>query len=126
MSSLPKFDVVLGTRMELRRSKRYGLSAPVVFWWTDSNGILQERTGTTRDICSTGSFVVSDTVPPPGAQVEIDVYLKASAKVVQLRGEGRVVRIEGQQQAASGFAAELAFETEHSNESEAKGSGQPL
>lgn len=105
-----------GTRMELRKSRRYELSAPVVFWWTDSQGILQERTGRTRDICATGSFVVSDTLPPAGAQVEIDVFLQPSFKVLQLRGEGRVIRIEGQQHTVSGFAAELAFEIEPSNE----------
>jgi hypothetical protein len=106
-------EVPPGMQVELRKAKRYRLSAPAVFWWRDSGGILQERMGVTRDICSTGGFVLADAHPPGGAHVEVDVYFPLSdMKIVQLHGDGKVVRLERQENVISGFAAELAFQTE--------------
>jgi hypothetical protein len=66
----------------------------------------------------TGLFVVADTLPPAGAPVSVDVYLPTDVigKVVELRGEGKVVRVEGTGQAESGFAAEVMFQTQHSSD----------
>jgi hypothetical protein len=101
--------------MELRKSKRYRLSAHAVFCWESSNGILEERAGTTRDICSTGSFIVADSAPPRNAQVQINVYfpsfLGRADTTVELRGEGKIVRVERQGSSVKGFAAELIFQT---------------
>ncbi len=104
--------------MELRKSKRYPLSALAAFCWAGADGKLQERLGVTRDICVTGVAVVSDAAPPQGSAVELDVYFPAKAigKAVQLHGEGKVTRVERQQETTIGFAAEVNFQTRPSSE----------
>src|ERR1700730_1846093 len=54
----------LGAPMDLRKSRRYPLSAPAFFCWERSDGMLQDGKGETRDISTTGAFIVTDTAPP--------------------------------------------------------------
>lgn len=100
--------------MELRKAKRYSLSAPVSFWWEGIDGGLQEGQGTTLDISSLGVFIVAALSPPAGVRLELDVYLPSlsgAPKSVQLHGEGKVVRA-GRKGPEAWFAAEVAFQTE--------------
>jgi PilZ domain len=119
MSSLLAAPCV-GEIVELRRARRFQLSAPAFFCWTDQGGALQERSGTTRDICMAGAFIVAETVPPAGARVGVDIYLPAeiSGKGLELHGEGKVVRVENAGQSASGFAADVVFQVQQSGSPE--------
>jgi hypothetical protein len=107
--------------MELRKAKRYSLSAPASFWWRRGDGVLQEGHGTTLDISTLGVFVVTTFFPPVGRHLEIEVHLPAASGVrrsVQLRGEGKVVRAgrigPGSE---SGFAAQVIFQSPSSGSS---------
>ena len=103
--------------MDLRKAKRYSLSAPVSFWWERADRTLQEGQGTTLDISSQGVFIVAALVPPVGVHLEIEVYLPSrggTAKSMQLHGDGKVVRA-GRKGPESGFAAAVMFQTESAN-----------
>jgi hypothetical protein len=101
--------------MELRKSRRYRLSAPASFFWESLDGRLREGRGTTLDISTTGTFIVTDAVPHGGAQLELNVYLPSAeraASTVQLHGEGKVVRLDQRQKSVNGFAAEVTLQAE--------------
>jgi hypothetical protein len=103
--------------MDLRKTKRYPLSAPVCFCWEGAGGILQEGEGTTRDISVRGVFVVTKSPPPPGVLLELDVYPPSPngvPKSMRLHGEGKVIRVSARQGPESGFAVEAMFQTENS------------
>jgi hypothetical protein len=77
--------------------------------------MLCDRGGMTRDICSSGAFILAETVPPASCSIGLDVYLPSpdpGGRKLQLHGEGKVVRVEQQGQNKSGFAAEAMFQTE--------------
>jgi len=104
--------------MELRKSTRYPVSAPVFYWWERSDGTLQEAQGITRDICYLGVFILTNEMPPVGKCVELDVHLPAvdeTARAAVLHGEGTVVRTSGRGAMESGFAAAVVFQTETSD-----------
>ena len=104
---------------ELRKAKRYQLSAPVLFLWERSDGKLQESEGVTRDISMRGIFVLTARVPEVGAYIELDAYLPAAngrEKTVKLHGEGRVLRVEAQGARRMGFTAEVFFQPEPQSE----------
>ena len=105
--------------MDLRKAKRYPLSAPASFWWERADGILQEGRGTTLDISSLGVFILATLSPPAGVHLEVEVSLRAASgapKSVQLHGEGKVVRT-GRKGSEPGFAAAVVFQTESSDSS---------
>lgn len=95
--------------MELRRAVRYSLQVPTIFVWKDENGIEQRVEGRTRDISTTGAYVVSRVCPPEGAMVRVDMLLATvhdSQRGLRLNAHGRVVRAEWPPDAESpkGFA----------------------
>jgi PilZ domain len=101
--------------VELRKSRRYRLPAPASFLWERPDGLLQEGRGTIRDISDRGLYVSGDLVPPPGAHLDVDVYLpslEAGGGAVQLHGEGTVVRVDREAEGIKGFAAAVTFQTE--------------
>jgi hypothetical protein len=101
--------------LELRKSKRYRLLAPVSFLCERPDGLLQEGKGTIRDISDRGVFVTGDLLPQCGAHLELEVYLPsldAGATAVQLYGEGTVLRVDQEEGITKGFAATVAFQTE--------------
>jgi PilZ domain len=103
-----------GAGVDLRRAKRYPMTAAVTFCWYPGDGVLHEGRGASLDISSGGVFVVSDSVPRVGAQLEIDIYLRPTEQeleFVRLRGEGRVVRTQ-RKGSQMGFAAEVLFRAE--------------
>ena len=104
--------------MELRKSRRYCLSAPAFYCWERADGILHEAQGTIRDISSRGVFVIAEALPPPGAHLELNVYLPSlsgTPRSVQLTGEGTVLRVGRAGVGQAGFAAEVLFHTESSD-----------
>jgi len=91
------------------------MRAPAFYSWQGAGGAPLEGQGETRDISFLGAFVLSESLPPPGAHLEINVYLPAATgtrKSVQLRGEGKVLRVTGKAATGSGFAAEIIFHIE--------------
>src|SRR5215469_2800318 len=90
--------------MELRKSKRYQLKAPVMFSWEYSNSGTMRGEGRTRDISTTGVFVLTPHQLPLGAAVKLEVSLPSPRAPQQpgacLRTLGHVVRSE-----PHGFAA---------------------
>lgn len=94
---------------ERRREDRYPISARAVFFW---EGPMQESSkweGVTRDISSSGAFIVTTNCPPARAAIQIEFFLpplRGTAAAVRLRAEALVLRVEqallGDQQ--SGFA----------------------
>jgi hypothetical protein len=105
---------VFGAAVELRKSKRYRLLAPVSFLWERPDGLLQEGKGTIRDISDRGVFITGEAGPPAGAHLDVEVYLpslEAGGAAVQLHGEGTVMRVERGAENTKGFAAVVAFQT---------------
>jgi len=120
MSSAITTTPPVGTHMELRKTKRYRLSAPAFYCWEREDGTLQEAQGTTRDISSRGVFILADALPPAGAHLELKVYLPSisgAPRSVQLNGEGTVLRAARAEVGRSGFAADVIFNTESSDSS---------
>ena len=108
-------STLFGVAVELRKSKRYRLLAPVSFLWERPDGLLQEGKGTIRDISDRGVLVTGDLVPHRGAHLELEVHLpslEGGATAVQLHGEGTVIRIYREEGITKGFAAAVAFQTE--------------
>jgi len=106
---------IFGTAVELRKSRRYRLQAPVSFLWERPDGQLQEGKGTIRDISDRGVFVTGDMVPERGAHLDVDVYLPSlefGGAAVKLHGEGTVIRVYRGEGVAKGFVAAVAFHTE--------------
>jgi hypothetical protein len=105
------------TVIELRRAKRYRLSAPVLFMAAPHEGKLVSSRGATRDINATGVYVLTDVLPPVGARVQLDILLPRLEDPgfgMSLAGEGVVVRVEphgspGGGTSKPGFAASVQF-----------------
>ena len=105
--------------MERRKGRRYSLSAPAFCWWKHADGESRVTQCTTRDLSHRGAFIFSALLPSPGAYVEVDVYLPSltMSRSVHLHGEGRVLRTRQAGTDPSGFAAEVQFQTENSDDS---------
>jgi hypothetical protein len=95
--------------VESRRETRYPLSATVVFFWKDEDGIAQRAEGITRDMSTRGVFIYSAILPASGAPIELDVRLapgSRTAETLHIHIRGKVVRFEEHREdpAHSGFA----------------------
>jgi predicted heme/steroid binding protein len=126
--------------VELRKTKRYRLSAPAIFLWSshngNHNGKPQGGKGVTRDINTFGVYVLTDTLPPVGALVQMEIVLPKltdPGSGMHLYGEGVVLRGEprGSQDVGSsqgGFACSVQFypETTASVLSHLENSGRAL
>jgi hypothetical protein len=107
----------MNTAVELRKAKRYRLSAPALFMCAPQDGESQSGKGVTRDINAFGVYVLTDTLPSVGARVQLDILLPKLEDPgfgMSLAGEGVVVRVEpsdsqGGDNSESGFAASTQF-----------------
>jgi hypothetical protein len=98
--------------IELRRAKRYGLSAPALFMWAPQDGKPTNGKGVTRDINAIGVYVQTDSLPPVGARIQMEIVLPKltdSKPGMHLQGEGVVLRCESGKATKSGFAASALF-----------------
>src|SRR5450631_3809206 len=83
--------------IELRRAKRYQLSAPTLFMWAPQDGEPQSGQGVTRDINAFGVYVLTKGLPPAGALVQMEIVLPKLADNgpgMHLTGEGVVLRVD--------------------------------
>jgi hypothetical protein len=103
--------------IELRKSNRYALRAPVLFDWAPQTGEPQSGRGVTRDINTFGVYIVTEALPPVGALIQMDILLpklEAPGFGMSLAGEGIVLRVEpsGSESGGTnepGFAASVQF-----------------
>ena len=103
--------------IELRKAKRYRLSAPALFLWAPHEGNPQSGQGMTRDINASGVYIQTEVLPPVGALVQLDILLPKLDDPgfgMSLAGEGVVLRVEphGPKSAdagEAGFAASVQF-----------------
>lgn len=114
--------------IELRRAKRYRLSVPALFTWAPQEGKPRSGKGVTCDINALGVYLQTDSLPPVGARVQIEIVLPKladSSPGMHLQGEGIVLRCESDP-AKRGFAASALFYPEATEAvlSQLKASGQ--
>jgi len=98
--------------IELRKAKRYPVSAPALFMWAPQTGKPQSGRGVTRDINTFGVYVHTDALPPIGARVQIEIVLPKlgdDSPGMHLQGEGMVLRCDYRDATKSGFAASAQF-----------------
>ena len=111
-----------------RKGKRFRLRLAVLFSWRDAQGRLQSGEGWSRDIGSRGVYVRTDTAPPVGTLLEMNIFLPElgyKIRTAEIHAKGHVARIDceriGQ---ACGFAAinqsivvreAIGFETKNSS-----------
>ena len=101
--------------IELRKAIRYQLRAPALFMWAPQNGKPQSGRGFTRDINTFGVYVQTDSIPPVGARVQLEIVfpkLSDNGSGMHLHGEGVVLRCEGDHTHKGGFAASAQFHPE--------------
>lgn len=77
IASAPKCegDYHMPIPVELRRAKRYRLAAPTLFLWAPQDGESHRGEGETRDINTFGIYVLTDSLPPIGARVQLETIL---------------------------------------------------
>ena len=117
-----KAQIAHARTIELRKSYRYRLSAPVFFYWATLNGPPESGDGMTRDIDTTGAYIYSMELPPVGARVQMDIMLPnlfGGELGAHLTGEGVVLRVEPDDGKApgiseSGFSVSMQFYVESS------------
>lgn len=94
--------------MDRRERRRFDVSAPVAYVWTNSDSMQHSATGVTRDVSESGVFIVADTLPPVGAVVQFEVSFSfRDDSHIQMRAHGKVLRVEATagDKTQSGFAA---------------------
>lgn len=80
-----------------RKSIRFPLQMPVIFWWTNEYGKRRQAEGYSRDISEAGAFVLAADCPPLGAIVELRMDLQAlpnARGAYLIEYQGQVVRVE--------------------------------
>ena len=94
---------------ERRKGKRFRLRLAALFSWRDAQGRLQSGEGWSRNIGSRGIYVKTNTAPPVGTLLEMNIFLPElgyKIHTAEIHAKGQVVRIDcellGQ---ACGFAA---------------------
>lgn len=112
-----KATIKMQRAIELRRAKRYQLSAPTFFLWAPQHKKPESGHGVTRDINTFGVYVLTDSLPPVGALLQMEILLPklmATGFGMLLHGEGIVLRTdshstEGIGALGRGFAASVQF-----------------
>jgi PilZ domain len=94
--------------MDRRQRKRFDVSAPARYVWTNSDATEHTAAGVTRDVSESGVFIVGDSLPPVGAALQFEVSFSfRDDSQIEMRGHGKVLRVEatGRDQMPRGFAA---------------------
>jgi hypothetical protein len=117
--------------IELRKTKRYQLSAPAIFMWAPDNAKPQSGQGVIRDINTFGVYVTTDALPPVGARIQIEITLPKMTNTgagMHLHGEGVVLRCDYGASVKNGFAASAQLYPESADVvlSQFKGRGQVI
>lgn len=94
---------------ERRKGKRFRLRLAVLFSWRDVHGTLQNGEGWSQNIGSRGVYVRTNTAPPAGTLLEMNIFLPDlgyGIHTAEIHAKGQVVRIDcGMLAQVCGFAA---------------------
>lgn len=104
---------VLECRVQRRVAVRYKLQLPVIFHWND--GSERMGGGFTSDVALDGALIVSNTCPPVGAEVRIEVLIPSpdhSPEELRIECTGRVTRVV-KQFGYSAFGVHGIFDDDH-------------
>jgi hypothetical protein len=95
-------------KMEARASVRYRFGTPAVFCWEGFAGSRLKGEGVTRDISVGGAYILTSTLPPCKAVIQLEIFFNspATGRQVKIATEGRVLRVEhpAENTARGGFA----------------------
>ena len=82
------------TKTERRDCERYVFELPIHAMWKDAAGVINEETGITRDISSSGVFMICKNLIDRGSEIDLQIDLPSLAKNTNSRvsASGRVVR----------------------------------
>jgi len=100
---------------ERRKTVWYAISGLVQFQLHTSDGQLHDAIGTTRDIGRGGVFIESESIPPVGSKLVINVTLPAesiSTVTLQLGGIGFVRNMRQELCQIIGVGASAVFHVE--------------
>jgi hypothetical protein len=83
----------------LRRRKhlRYPLAADAKYQWTIRNFTRGKGEGKSRDVSEGGAFVLTESLPPVGALINVSIQLPAwqiGATSLRMEMTGEVIRVE--------------------------------
>jgi hypothetical protein len=93
---------------ERRKSIRYRVSAPALFYWKSGRGNRLRGEGITRDISVAGAYIISATCPPTDLPIDLEIILPCGLTWKQrIKAKTRVLRVEHgvRGRARSGFSA---------------------
>ena len=102
-------DVVCAPLSERRHAARYSVALRVSFRESGLNVPIQ---GSTSNMSTSGAYIISESAPPVGSDVDITWFLRAPDTQRQLHGSGLVVRVEplDETSPALGFAVRFFSE----------------
>ena len=82
------------TKTERRDCERYVFDLPIHAAWKDAAGETKKETGSTRDISSSGVFMICKNLIDKGCEINLQIDLPALAKNAKSRlsVRGKVVR----------------------------------
>jgi hypothetical protein len=94
--------------LEKRKIVRYKLCLPVVFKWTDDNGLERQEAGFTRDISTGGLYVSCPKCPPINTTLLLEIVLPSKGEALsgglRLGATATIVRLATKIE-EKGFAA---------------------
>jgi len=94
-------------RQEKRKDQRFKMVLPVRYAWVEQS-VRRQASGSTRDVSSRGTFILSSVVLSLGTRVELEVALDGLPHTLQCKGV--VVRNEFAGFATSGRVRMTRFE----------------
>jgi hypothetical protein len=82
------------TKTEKRDCERYVFELPIHAAWKDATGETKKETGSTRDISSSGVFIICKNLIDRGCEIDLQIDLPSLAENANSRvsASGRVVR----------------------------------
>ncbi|MGH9783788.1 MAG: PilZ domain-containing protein [Terriglobia bacterium] len=97
--------------MDFRRFLRVPVGVSAVISWADPDGLLQRRKAVARDMSAKGMFLYTDSPPPLGSAVTLEILLpllRNAVSSMRVTADAKVVRVqppdEEREEPVSGFA----------------------
>ena len=87
----------MGELSERRKLTRYILRLPVHFGYLNRDGAREEGEGFTREISLQGVYVHAESLPPPDAEIDLDIYFTShleTDKNLKFMAKAKVIRLE--------------------------------
>jgi hypothetical protein len=81
---------------ERRKSIRYRVGVPALFYWKSGGGDHFQGEGITRDISVVGAYIMSATCPPADLPIDLEIILPSGPSVgkPRIKAKTRVLRVE--------------------------------